>query len=68
MFKPFSILIFVISIHKQYAYLMCFSIYFLVQVVVEARDRASSGQANSAQTTIIVEVSPGTDKLTTLTQ
>ena len=29
----------------------------LIQVVVEAKDRASSGLANSAQTTIIVEVS-----------
>ena len=29
----------------------------MIQVVVEARDRASSGQANTAHTTIIVEVS-----------
>ena len=29
----------------------------LIQVVVEAKDRASSGLANSVQTTIIVEVS-----------
>ena len=28
----------------------------MIQVVVEARDRASSGQANTAHTTIIVEV------------
>ena len=32
--------------------------HFLIQVVVEAKDRASSGLANSVQTTIIVEVRP----------